>query len=353
MKVITKIVGLNHQNVAEHELTTLVKYPIQLKREPSNKFDKYAVQCSSGSRMLGYIEAKNSQQVSNFLSTKSPYQVNVKDFDPYSIRVELVFDHKDVEVEFDKLVDGDDAGIYEIGFIYNNDRHCYIGQSANINKRLSSHIRELTKLGHHNSTMQGGWMQNPKAFKYRVLHLVPKHLTGLNRQIYLFEKELYYIEKSACPTANRIAADLVLSTESSQELENIVKEVKTKIKNLRGILIADKERIGQKIIDAGIIKAVKVARSNVTVQASNVLTWLNKTRYGMLEYKPHIDRANSQYQFLVGSLKSQQKRIELVDQQKKFLDEFIKENKHKGKFDVIKMEQVQRFLSVVKEYKST
>jgi hypothetical protein len=109
VKVRTNVVGLNHQNITSSDLDVLLKYPIQRKREPSNKFDTNAVQCWSGSRLLGYIEAKKSQQISSLLLEGVKYEIKVVSFDSFKISIDLMLDGKKQDVPFMPLVDGDDA----------------------------------------------------------------------------------------------------------------------------------------------------------------------------------------------------------------------------------------------------
>lgn len=351
MKVRTNVVGLNHQNITSSDLDVLLKYPIQCKREPSNKFDTNAVQCWSGSRLLGYIEAKKSQQISSLLLEGAKYEIKVVSFDSFKISIDLMLDGKKQDVPFVPLVDGDDAGIYEISFEYENQRYVYIGQSGNINKRLTQHINKLANFEHHNQIVQTGWMKNPNSFKYRVLKICPVNLSGFEKQIYLFEKELFYIDNSSHPTANRIAADLVLSSDALEQLSRLVKEIKGCIKRQRAILTQHKEEKGQEIIDAGIIQAVKYERTNVTVQASNVLSWLNKKRFGVLDYRPKIETSKPEYDSLVGSLKSIQQQIETVDRHKRFVDEFLKTATKRDQFETVKFGTVQEFVKIASLYK--
>lgn len=351
MKIKTNIVGLKHQNITLLALDTLLKYPIQLKREPTNKFDRNAVQCLSGSRILGYIEAKKSLQVSNLLVEAAKYEIKVLNFDSFKISIDLTLDLKSQDVQFTPLVDGDESGIYEISFEYENQKYAYIGQSVNINKRITQHINELSKFRHHNEFVQTAWIKNLNSFKYRVLKICPANLSSFEKQIYLFEKEIFYIENSTLPTANKIAADLVLSSDALEQLAGMVKEIKAFIKRKRALLVNNKKKKGQEIIDAGIIQAVKYEKQNITVQASNVLTWLNKTRFGVLDYKPRIDRTRPGYDLLVGSLKTIQQQIETVDRHKRFADEFLKTAVKREKFETVKFETVQTFLKIAHFYK--
>ena len=357
-KVRVNIVGMKHRSVTPSHLKSIVERPITLKREPTNKFDEFAIQCWSDNLHFGYIEAVSSEKITHLLDESSNYQINVSEFDEYKVRVEISFESDRKVIKFEKIPDGDVSGIYQISFIYEGDRYCYFGQSNNINTRLQSHYRNLGNMEHHNDIMQKSWLRNKASFNHRIVERCPRHMDGFDKQVFLFRKEMYYIENSEFPTANKIDADLVITEESLIEIKNFVSLVKSRLKKSRESHLLNKERIGQKIIDVGIMKEEKFwdgyqhagqPKKYLSVKASNVLTWLNKKRYGMMDYQPRIDRNHPMFETLSASLQREQNHIALIDKNRKFLDNFFGDFKNRGKFETCKIDDLDAFLKILDE----
>ena len=362
----TVIVGLKHRQVDRPLLEKILRSNISFQKEPTNPFDPFAVQCISAGYHFGYIEGKKAKEFGELLERSSNYKIDISSYDEYKIHIGVDFvlgeDNLSLagrDVEFVGIDEGNAAGIYEISFLYNHQRFCYVGQSININSRLRRHYRELSSSAHHNNTLQEAWAQDHKAFDHRILIPCPSNLDGFDRQVFLFRKEIASIENSDIPTVNKISADLVLTEDSALQLRKIVSRVKSRLKVARGSALIEKEKIGQKIIDAGIMKEERFwdgwqrggqPDRYLTVKASNVLTWMNKTRYGMMDRRPPIDRDHPLYKQLHAALNSQQQKVAAIDSKKKFVDDFLRNLEDKGKYELCELKKLDHFLNIVDEY---
>jgi len=114
-------------------------------------------------------------------------------------------------------------GIYGIIFRLNGTEFMYVGQSVDVKKRIIQHQSQLESLSHQNDYLQEGWDQNSQSFEYKILERVPDGLNGMQRQIFLFQREVYWIENCHKVSANKISGDLVLTKESKLELSTIKK----------------------------------------------------------------------------------------------------------------------------------
>jgi hypothetical protein len=226
---------------------------------------------------------------------------------------------------------------------------------VNVNKRLQTHYRELSNHEHHNESVQKAWGSNPKSFHHKILQVCPQNLTPLQKQIFLFEKELEFIYLSENTCANVIDGDLVFTADAKLEFENIIKYIKLRVKEVRSLEIYKKEKIGEVILDTGVMDRISMPRSGIEIKESNVLTWINKSRrYSNFDYMPTIRRENPFYEPLVKALKTQQKRVMEIDADKKLVDEFRDSLlKHKGKYDTCDLESLNEFQTIMKKYEKS
>jgi len=359
MKLQTRIVGLRHKNIDPKSIPLITKSKITFVQESENVHDKFAVQCLSNYFNIGYIEATKSQRVFRLLEQNTDYSVKVLAYDDFSIKIEITFNT--IKVDGRKIkttaIGRDIAGIYRILFFLGEEKYAYIGQSVDIDKRLKTHYRDLENLQHHNSIMQSAWIEDSTTFSDSILHKVPENIDGLDRQIYLFQKELYYIKVSSIPTANRVDADMVLTEDAKRQLEKLIKAVKLKLKQKRLAFNDKKDEIGQRFIDLGIIEEKRFwdgyqrgnePRRYLTVSASNVLTWINKRRRSPMDYIPPINYTHPKFNELKDQLIDIQTEIRKIESQGKFLDESLNQFTHKAKRQPIQVDDLEKFLKLLK-----
>ena len=351
ISINTKIVGLKHRAVQSEFLETLVGMKILLQPEPENSHDKYALKAIFNNRHFGYIEKDKSKYITKLLNNEPP-NIKVLSYDEYKVVIQIDFDLNDEVGRFKQLPKGNAAGIYCLEFKIADTNYCYIGQSNNINRRLQEHFRALSSLAHHNQSMQSAWESNKTSFSTRILQLAPSNLSSFQLQVWLFEKEMLFIEKNLNSTVNAIDGDLVFTKRAVLEFEELIKLTLKQIKTQRRIYIESKDLIGQEIIDKGIIKEGIFGRLNPTIiKASNILTWLNKTRYGFLEYRPSIDTDNIFYKPLLQKIRGEQEKIAAINLDKWFLNHFITaEIKNKEKYQTCELVSLNRIRNIFKKY---
>lgn len=360
----TKIVGLQHKGISKEFIENLVGSEISFILEPENKFDRFAVKCIAKGRHFGYVNKKDSALFTNVIKKTNNNKIKIISFSEYKVDIEVLFDiaeneRESAKFEFKEDKDGNTAGIYEILFssAYDNKTACYIGQSNNINRRLRTHYSELEKNRHHNLALQEAWNSGNHVFKHKTLQKCPLNIDEFEKQIWLFRKETEYIKLSEIITVNKIDADLVLTNEAKSKLSGIVNATISALKESRKKAIKYKESIGQEVIDCGIIKEEKIwdgrqrsgtyEKKYLSIKASNVLTWLNKSRYGMLEYRPNIDSSHPRYTALKDELNLAHKGVRNIERDVKKVKEFLYAIEHKEKYETCKIEFLEKFLIIV------
>jgi len=101
--------------------------------------------------------------------------------------------------------------------------------------------------------------------------------------------------------------------------------------------------LGELIIRLGIIHIWKDE-----IKPTNVLTWLNKTRYGYLDRTPDIDRSHILYEKLHRALKLVQREIENISIEKKIIETFPEGIKTKNsKYETIEQKSLSKFLNTL------
>jgi hypothetical protein len=347
-----KIVGMKYRSLDPIFLKGLSASTISLELEPKNPHDRFAVKCISSGIHFGYIERSNSKFISQLLYADIRLDVKVLGSDSESIAAEIKPSSTSDLVPMQiNVVNG--PGIYEIGFLSDGDWFIYIGQSNNIKQRIQSHQRDLMNCTHHNIRMQIAWLKSSFSFSVRVLFQCPTNLSPFQQQALLFEKEVFFIE-SYSNVANSIDGDLVLTADSRNELRSTCASLAAKIKDIRALKMHQKERLGNLILDVGLMDRVVFKSSNVDVNSSNVLTWWNKVPRSPLDYVPRkrvdIFGANE----LISSLKGLNSQLQLLSSDKKFIDEFIsKILDEKVPFETCKISELRIFLNILNKHLSS
>ena len=345
------IVGFKHRGVDITFIQNITGNSIRFQPEPTNRHDPNAVKCISEDRHFGYIEKEKAAAVQRLIKSSSNFTIKVNDFDEYKMLVNVDFKvcQKKKRTDPPCTPIGSLAsvpGIYGIIFRLNGTEFMYVGQSVDVKKRIIQHQSQLESLSHQNDYLQEGWDQNSQSFEYKILERVPDGLNGMQRQIFLFQREVYWIENCHKVSANKISGDLVLTKESKLELSTIKKSLKLKFKNHRRFKLHQKEMLGELIIRLGIIHIWKDE-----IKPTNVLTWLNKTRYGYLDRTPDIDRSHILYEKLHRALKLVQREIENISIEKKIIETFPEGTKTKNsKYETIEQKSLSKFLNTLEKY---
>jgi len=364
MRKKTKIVGLKYRGISQNFVKNLIGSEVSFILEPENKYDRFAIKCVANGLHFGYVSKNDSTVFTGLIKIARKITIEITSFDEYKIDIEALFDipdheNKDVKNQFIELQNGNTAGIYEISFFstITHETKCYIGQSNNINRRLKTHDPELGHDRHHNLALQEAWNLNSQSFRHRILQICPLNIDEFEKQIWLFRKETEHIKLSEITTVNKIDADLVLTNNARSKLSAIVKATISALRENRKNAILVKESIGQEVIDCGILKEEKFwdgwqrggsrEKKYLSIKASNVLTWLNKSRYGMLEYRPKIDFSHPRYKVLKEELNFAHKKVKNLDRNVKKVKEFLYAIENKDRYETCKIEFLEEFLFIV------
>jgi len=348
--LLITIVGLQYRELPSGFLDKLEASTIKFEREPKNIHDKYAVKCLSNGFHFGYIESEFSRFVGQLQLRNISTSLKIISKKQKSITLDFSFTGQISNFEFKLPENSNCAGVYRVKFILDSKDWYYIGQSVDIKKRLKAHLMQLRDLSHHNLMMLSAWLANPTSFSCSILYTAKSDESPLQRQIELFEKEIYLINEAGSDSVNAIDGDLVFTSDSLKEFELINKEFKRKIKELRILKTYQKEKLGKLILDVGIMDRVSI-KPDIDIKDTNVLTWLNKTRRSPLDYVPQIRTNVSGYPELVAALKKLQKEIQLIDIDKSFAERF-KDSlfRKRTRYETCDLKQLKLFLETLKNY---
>ena len=348
------IVGFKHRGADMSFLENVNGINIQFLPEPENEYDPNAVKCIFEGYHFGYIEKHNAAEVQKLIKNSINFVIKVISFDEYKMLLSVDFKFLQKHKLANSSINSLKAipGIYSITFSLNGTEFMYVGQSVNVKSRILQHQSQLESLTHQNDYLQQAWGENSQSFEYKILETVPVGLNELQQQIFLFQREVYWIENCFLASANKISGDLVLTKESKLELSLIKKSMKTKFNNYRKFKLHQKEMLGKLIIELGIID-IWVGRvpPEDMIKPTNVLTWLNKTRYGYLDRRPRIDKKHVLYEKLHSALRLLQGKVANISIEKRFLEAFPEGiRKKRSKFETIDQKSLSKFLNILEKY---
>tara|TARA_R110002072_G_scaffold284396_5_gene448693 strand:+ start:22116 stop:23366 length:1251 start_codon:yes stop_codon:yes gene_type:complete len=342
------IVGMRYKNVGIGIIDALDCERITFVPEPENRNDPNAIKCISDGFHFGYVDRANAIILGRVLVGHTVTSISKNWSDPNKIKITVYF--KPIEkanspTYSDPLIDiGHTAGIYQIKFNSSSDDYFYYGQSIDARKRCQEHVRNLNQGTHQNVTLQSGWDTNPSSFQFKVVEVCPSDLTGLDRQIFLFKREMHWISNCAGYSANRIKGDLVLTIDALSDIKSLRETITTVINELKACRAYQKEKLGEVFINLGIIYGEKV-------RSTNVLTWLNKTRYGMLEIQPKIDESHMLFNDLHNALTLLNNQVKELEADKRFIAAFPKITPALSEYDTIDPKNVETYLGILETYK--
>ena len=348
------IVGLQYRNLPPNFVEGLVAESVRFLLDPYNPHDENAVRAISNGVHFGFVEKVKSKFVSDLVKAGSSIKIKIVSKDGFKVAVQITNDsatkHTPTMPENAAV-----PGVYEIKFVLSGGTMYYVGQSTNIQSRIRQHLRDLNGLAHHNSLLQSAWIEYPEGFFISIIHRVNGRKSALQQQIELFHAEIERIEFRGNNAVNRIAGDLVVTKEVAEILGRIVKECSDRVKIQRLALVSKKKEIGRQVLDAGILKRQSFPRIGVSITESNVLTWINKTRWGPLDYVPAVNRNSPQFNLLYSKLTDCQSKIEELDRIRIFIRDFVDRavNGGRRKYEVCSIKELKLFLEFSRKLSAT
>lgn len=185
------IVGMKYHPVDFDVYQMALTEEIELSPEPNNPYDENAVAVYMLGHHIGYIDKKSAKWVSRLVEEGDDFFVEViegNDSNVIPIKITISFD----SVKAPKPVEGSLGGIYRITIC--SLQQVYVGQSNDINRRISSHWLDLQMGRHANSELQSAWNVGGAAdLKVDVIEQAASGQTELERQRWLGAREKYWI----------------------------------------------------------------------------------------------------------------------------------------------------------------
>lgn len=176
-----------------------VSQELALRREPDCKYDRNAVRVFVGRSKLGYIPKNLSAEIAAYLDSGGRYAATVahlgtrtKDGKSYpSIAIDLCLHGMPEHPGVDELRQVAASlkrvrGIYRIS--NSAEQKSYIGSSADVGKRLTTHLNELLNGEHGNHLLSAAWIRHGAAtFGFNLVEEL--------KQGDLLEREAHHIQQ--------------------------------------------------------------------------------------------------------------------------------------------------------------
>ncbi len=360
MKV--NIVGLQYRGLSKDFIEKIGQSELIFKCEANNKYDKNAVQCITNGIHFGYIEKDKSQYINTLIKTSNKFTYKIISRDQYKLCLELTVNatisnsainnnNATSKGQISITNDANFSGVYRINFNIDGDKLSYIGQSTNIAKRIQAHLKELKNGTHHNKKLQYAWLNSPNSFNVEVLHKSTEKNSQLEKQIELFENELYYIELEGGRAVNAIEGDLVFTKAAIDEFDLMNKEFKKVIREIRAVENHKKLMLGKLILDLRIMDRVNKRLQHAEVKDTNVITWLNKKRFSPLDYVPKIRYEVNGSKKLIDALQNLNTNLKNVSIDNVFTDEFKQTLfKKRSSYETCDRRKLRLYLDTIRDY---
>ena len=97
------IAGFSHYDGPEAESLLEAGMPLQLNRQPHNRYDRYAIEVLSGEAKLGYIPRAENKAIARLMDKGVLVQAEIKELHPEA----GFFDNVKVEVWYERPVNSD------------------------------------------------------------------------------------------------------------------------------------------------------------------------------------------------------------------------------------------------------
>jgi hypothetical protein len=94
------IAGFSHYDGPEAESLLEAGMPLQLNRQPHNRYDKYAIEILSGEAKLGYIPRSENKTIAKLMDKGITVQAEIKELFPQA----GFFDNVKVEVWYERPI---------------------------------------------------------------------------------------------------------------------------------------------------------------------------------------------------------------------------------------------------------
>lgn len=314
-----KIVGLKHQKFSPPPGAEVKPSGLKFKRDKRNKFDYYAVAVYLDSKQIGFVEREFSRSIACLLDARMAFDFQISEVDSYWIRIKCLLSGMN-KVSFPETSSlPNTPGIYALRLrCLNGEIESYIGQSTNVRRRVGEHFSNLKKLTHHSYPLQSLWLSAHKTMEAVLLEeIIGQTKAETAELLLLFEDE--YIQKTP-NTLNIIEAELSDSEGGRALLQQEVAALRSDAGKIRKVLSGRKVEIGGLAIKMNLI-STKYWHSERPLTASNVLTWLKKTKRSPLDWVPQVKTDHALYCPIRDSLQRLTNKIGRIGQDIKRAEE--------------------------------
>jgi predicted GIY-YIG superfamily endonuclease len=199
MAQITKnafLVGMKYHGFRHTSRSPIPSDAIQLKREPTNPHDPNAIAVIITGTMAGHVDKKSAEIIAPLLDEGAQWrveQISVDTGNASSIPLKIVLEQETQSIPPPRVASAKTAGIYRISIRRFDE--IYIGQSRDINERITSHWRELNHGTHSNPVMRRLWREvGGKHFEAAVIEEAQKGLNDHDLSLWLQNREEHWIE---------------------------------------------------------------------------------------------------------------------------------------------------------------
>lgn len=237
ISIKANVVGMKYYDFT-YDAEEFNGYPnVRLIRDPENAYDRNALRVEVMGKKAGHIDKANASILSPIIEKGAIYDIAIDEsraITPGSIPVFIVVESSSSKIRPPQLSQHKQAGIYKISI--NGHRQQYIGQSRDIQNRISKHWDELNRGIHTNPILRELWYTyGGAAFHAEIMECSPPGLSDLELSHWLLAQERHWISQHGGlkETLNRIEPELILNESAKKELAIAVREKKKRDKEER------------------------------------------------------------------------------------------------------------------------
>ena len=216
--ISASVVGMKYYGFTPTDAMRQLRGQSSLIREPHNTHDTNAIAVTGSGKTIGHIDKRTAAILAPLLDSGATYELEIKAVVGQSISAKVCIVQNVQSVSVPRVCGAGTVGIYAIWA----DDVPYVGQSKDIQNRISQHWSELQRGTHLNPQLRRLWSElGPSRFSAKVLELAPPIPQSLELARWLHNRECDWIETfgGLREVINADSPRPVLDDHANQELQ--------------------------------------------------------------------------------------------------------------------------------------
>ncbi len=189
--VTANVVGMKYHGFTPTEALRLLHMRPSLAREPHNSHDTNAIAVTVKGDTIGHIDRRTAAIIAPLLDSGATYEIEIGEPVGQSISAKITITQDLQRVPTPNICATHTIGIYAI---WGGD-DVYIGQSKDVQNRISQHWDQLHRGIHQNPQLRQLWRElGSSRFSAKVVELAPKFKRSLELARWLHSRECHWID---------------------------------------------------------------------------------------------------------------------------------------------------------------